>query len=500
MLICKSTRDFLVSFVACFWNRQLSKMMEIYPGVIFLLATRYYQILLVGLASWLSAGRMLLLTNPVFFHQLQPNKGAMVVAVLTVCVGVMDIIYTLIACGCGINLNRTRMFYHLKMETGIHEIRMSDNFNSSQNLTKEGVETQKFCYPLPVIQLLILLTVLMELTYFTFLVVKEHKKNKKAAKISPSLQIPLSALPLHVSHERLTSPTPKELGGGQHFSQFLKVQNNDVEAMRIKDTRRVPRGNQRSRSLPRFHENFDKIKTEVKHQTENSQMKSVSPCNTRIQRSMTLTELQYQDCRTAREAQEDLTNSTQVEPNRSSTRNAGSKLLIRVQVHDAPRVRRSQEDQTSSSSRLNNENLTEALSQIHNSADDSIEVDHVQHISAAQTTFSLALDRDFTKTQTKKKEGHKPSQSSCSNGTEFTTLVRNNLKQHFMKTSSFISMLLVIGLVYSFSMYVFPSFTSVSLMMFFTRLSTFVIIILIASFDKDIIECFEQKVLVHFSK
>ena len=499
MLICKSTRDFLVSFVACFWDRQLSKMMEIYPGVIFLLATRYYQILLVGLASWLSAGRMLLLTNPVFFHQLQPNKGAMVVAVLTVCVGAMDIIYTLIACGCGINLNRTRMFYHLKMETGIHEIRMSDNFNSSQNLTKEGVKTQKFCYPLPVIQLLILLTVLMELTYFTFLVVKEHKKNKKAAKISPSLQIPLSALPLHVSHERLTSPTPKELGGGQHFSQFLKVQNNDVEAMRIKDTRRVPRGNQRSRSLPRFHENFDKIKTEVKHQTENSQMKSVSPCNTQIQRSMTLTELQYQDCRTARKAQEDLTNATQVEPNRSSTRNAGSTLLIRVQVHDAPRVRRSQEDQTSSSSRLNNENLTEAL-QIHNSADDSIEVEQVQHISAAQTTFSLALDRDFTKTQTKKKEGHKPSQSSCSNGTEFTTLVRNNLKQHFMKTSSFISMLLVIGLVYAFSMYVFPSFTSVSLMMFFTRLSTFVIIILIASFDKDIIECFEQKVLVHFSK
>lgn len=41
MLICKSTRDFLVSFVACFWNCQLSKMMEIYPGVIFLLATRY---------------------------------------------------------------------------------------------------------------------------------------------------------------------------------------------------------------------------------------------------------------------------------------------------------------------------------------------------------------------------------------------------------------------------------------------------------------------------
>ena len=46
----------------------------------------------------------------------------------------------------------------------------------------------------------------------------------------------------HGIYERLTAPSPKELGGVQHSSSFQKVQNNDVEANTIKDTRRVPRG------------------------------------------------------------------------------------------------------------------------------------------------------------------------------------------------------------------------------------------------------------------
>ena len=48
-------------------------------------------------------------------------------------------------------------------------------------------------------------------------------------------------------------------------------------------------------------------------------------------------------------------------------------------------------------------------------------------------------------------------------------------------------------------MYVFPELYNASLRMLITRLGTFVVIVLLVVFDKDFIDCFEQKVLVHFS-
>ena len=128
-LILKSTRDFLVSAVACFWKHQLVEIIESNPGIIFLIDSRYYKILYVCLASGLSSGRLLLFTNPVIFHRLQPTIGAMVVGFVTLCVGSLDLIYTWTVCGD--DLKRSTMFIHFSVETGIDKIRIG---NLSQTL------------------------------------------------------------------------------------------------------------------------------------------------------------------------------------------------------------------------------------------------------------------------------------------------------------------------------------------------------------------------------
>jgi len=261
-LILKSTRDFLVSAVACFWNHQLVEIIESNPGIIFLIDSRYYKILFVCLASGLSAGRLLLFTNPVIFHRLQPTIGAMVVGFVTLCVGSLDLIYTWTVCGD--DLKRSNMLIKFSVETGIDEIRIG---NSSQTLTKEEDESHKICYDLPVIQLVILSAIFMELARFIYSVVKKYKKKKKAGKISQSLQ------------------------NGGHLGSLQKVQDLDVEAERIKDTQSI--------------------------KTDSSLMTATPRKLIRKQRSMSLTGLQSQYCLSDREDQDNHNNSSLVVSDRN---------------------------------------------------------------------------------------------------------------------------------------------------------------------------------------
>jgi hypothetical protein len=155
--------------------------------------------------------------------------------------------------------------------------------------------------------------------------------------------------------------------------------------------------------------------------------------------------------------------------------------IIRGDVHDDPSIRR---DQVNDDPTISTE-------------DGIIERDDAQNLSVLQSTANSTLNRKSIETPSRE---DKSPESSTNKMTDFTKVMRNNFKQHCLKTSSFITINIVIGFIYAICLYIFPSFTNISLMMFLNRLSTFVIIILVALFDKDIIECFEQKVLVHFSK
>ena len=603
-LILKSTRDFLVSAVACFWNHQLVEIIESNPGIIFLIGSRYYKILFVCLASGLSAGRFLLFTNPVIFHRLQPTIGAMVVGFVTLCVGSLDLIY--IWTVCGDDLKRSNMLIHFSVETGIDEIRIG---NSSQTLAKEEDESHKICYDLPVIQLVILSAIFMELARFIYSVVKEYKK-KKAGKISQSLQNGGHSGSLQDGGHLGSLENGGHLGSlenGGHSSSLHKVQDLNVEAERIKDTQSIKTDSSFMTATPR--------------------------------------KLMSQDCLSDREDQDNHNNSSLVVSDRNLTRNQGSTLLIRVQVHDAPTIRRDQvhDDPTIRRDQVNddstiirgevhddpsirrvqvhddptirrvqvhdapairrdqvhddptirrdqvhddptirrdqvhdaptirrdqvhddptirrdqvhdaptirrdqahddptirkdqvNDNSTIRRDQVHEDPnirrdqvnDDStiirgdvhddpgirrdqvnddptistedgiIERDDAQNLSVLQSTANSTLNRKSIETASRK---DKSPESSTNKMTDFTKVMRNNFKQHCLKTSSFITINFVIGFIYAICLYIFPSFTNISLMMFLNRLSTFVIIILVALFDKDIIACFEQKILVYFS-
>ena len=634
-LILKSTRDFLVSAVACFWKHQLVEIIESNPGIIFLIDSRYYKILYVCLASGLSSGRLLLFTNPVIFHRLQPTIGAMVVGFVTLCVGSLDLIYTWTVCGD--DLKRSTMFIHFSVETGIDKIRIG---NLSQTLSKED-ESHEICYELPVIQLVILSAIFMEIARFIYSVVQEYKKKKKAGKISPSLQ------------------------NGGHLVSLQKVQDLDVEAERIKDTQSIKTDSSLMTATPRKLMSQDCLSDREDPDNHTNSSLVVSDRNlTRNQGSTLLIRVQVHDAPNIRRVQVDdaptirrvqvhddptirrdqvhdaptirrvqvhddptirrdqvndapIIKRDQVHDDptirrdqvnddptirrdqvhddptirrdqvhddptirrdqvnddptirrvqvhedptirrdqvhdaptirrvqvhedptirrdkvhgnptirRDQVQDAPSfrrdqvhdaPTIRRVQVHDAPTIRRVQvhedptirRDQVHDDPTIRSDQVHDAPTirsdQVHDvptisTEDGIIERDDVLNLSMLQSTANPTLNRKNIETASREDKNPESSNSSHNKMTDLTKVMRNNFKQHCLKTSSFITINFVIGFIYAICLYIFPSFTNISLMMFLNRLSTFVTIILVVLFDKDIIECFEQKILVHFS-
>ena len=111
-------RSLLVSTLACFWNSELRFLVKKIPTLTAgLLSPRFLTNLeLVALCS-LSAGRMLLITHPATFHNIQPTSlGAYVTGFSAVGVSTMDFIYGIVMCSENSN---TLTLFHLKLETGI---------------------------------------------------------------------------------------------------------------------------------------------------------------------------------------------------------------------------------------------------------------------------------------------------------------------------------------------------------------------------------------------
>ena len=186
-ILVQSARAEFMSLIACFWNSELKEFLKVNPLMVHFLSYRSLTLLLLGLASWLSAGRLMLFTNPVVFHKLRPTRTAAVSLFLTVVVITIDFIYGLVVC---YDNPKTMLAVAFRVETGIEESFEINSTTVKQNSTGEQEEdTVQPCYHLPTVPILILSALLMEISRVIYVIITNFKKKKNSRKVNPVKKI-----------------------------------------------------------------------------------------------------------------------------------------------------------------------------------------------------------------------------------------------------------------------------------------------------------------------
>ena len=184
-LILGSTRHFFVSFLSCFLSSNIYYLLETYPGIVHLLSYRYYVLLEICLASCLSVGRLLLFTNPVVFHRFHPSHGARMSCIISLSICAADFIYGWIMCFNG--PSSARIMFNFEIANGLKE-RINSNSTLEEPTNKvHEKEENSFCFHLPTIQVVMLFSLLMELSRIVYVLLKEVKNMKKNPVARPTV-------------------------------------------------------------------------------------------------------------------------------------------------------------------------------------------------------------------------------------------------------------------------------------------------------------------------
>ena len=210
IMICfllNTARCFLLSITVNLWAHNLIEFAETYPtlATIFL-SSRCYANVLTSLLTVKVSVRLLLYVKPVMFHYIPPITGGVIAGLISLSITTLDSSYW---STCR-NWNSTRMEI-VETETRLQGIldmnkttekepnttvgssncKLFDTEN--QNLTAEGklnvnlrnrVEEGFFCYP-PTRLILLALFLLLEISKYLYVGLKEYKKQKKRRKVNP---------------------------------------------------------------------------------------------------------------------------------------------------------------------------------------------------------------------------------------------------------------------------------------------------------------------------
>ena len=180
LLVIGSLRNYIISFIACFWHHQLKKAVETNPLITAgLLSVRPYTIMECAALCALSAGRLLLFVNPVVFHKIQPTSAwAIIVGILAVVLSALDFVFGLLLCKDNPNTNMMKTF---KAETGILDkisfnVTYEEKYNNTELIKKEDDK----CQLIPTLPVLMVLFILLETSRVMYIIRKEYlKKNNK---------------------------------------------------------------------------------------------------------------------------------------------------------------------------------------------------------------------------------------------------------------------------------------------------------------------------------
>ena len=187
LLVIGSLRNYIISFIACFWHHQLKKAVETNPLVTAgLLSVRPYTIMECVALCALSAGRLLLFINPVVFHKIQPTSAwAIIVGILAVVLSALDFVFGLLLCKDNPNTNMMKTF---KAETGILDrisfnVTYEEKYNNTELIKKEDVK----CQLIPTLPVLMVLFILLETSRVMYIIRKDYLK--KPNKVDPTVVI-----------------------------------------------------------------------------------------------------------------------------------------------------------------------------------------------------------------------------------------------------------------------------------------------------------------------
>jgi len=188
LLAALTIRSLLMSFVACFWSINLSEIVLRYPILTTtVLSIRLYILAATATICSLSCGRLLLVTNPVLFHNIRHSSyGAIVAGALVFIVSVLDITYMSLVCNENTN---TRPLFNFQMEMGImaqDDFKTTIPVTDKPNATKSENE-KKFCNTFPIFLVLVICSLFLETVKVLFVLVKEFlKKKKKINQVRPT--------------------------------------------------------------------------------------------------------------------------------------------------------------------------------------------------------------------------------------------------------------------------------------------------------------------------
>ena len=430
-LILGSTRHFFVSFLSCFLSSNIYYLLETYPGIVHLLSYRYYVLLEICLASCLSVGRLLLFTNPVVFHRLQPSHGARISCIISLSICATDFIYGWIMCFNG--PSSPRIMFNFKIDNGLWE-RMNSNSTTEEPTNKlHEKEENSFSFHLPTIQVLMLFSLLMELSRIVFVFLKEVKKMKKNP-VAPTVSKGNQAVSQGSSYN---NPEPC-----QTASTFLSG------------------ALQRSSSQPISLENEVGNNSNGQGVIDNTISVLVEIIRTDIESPQNSLLMPYDDDRQV---------VINVSPIRTSEANTSHLNGSSKRLSDSRRSCSDLQDLVLSRPSSNNRVTPEIILDPH-------------FRSFNTPTMSQEVEVDIL-----------PIQTGVNTNQSFVLKV---IKQQCMKSATFITINILAGFIITGLMYTFPSFSNIPLMLV-NRFLSYVLVLLLFLVDKDITECLKEKVQIY---
>ena len=225
-IIIGCTRCFAISTAACFWQEQLKVIMEENPTLISVLSYRYFVIFGASLLCAMSAGRLLLMTNPVVFHGINPTTGAVVLCFVTVLICVLDFTYGWILC---FGSSSTKILItNFEKEIGIWKEDVQNQTTLAEYWTQND-----YCIQLPTLIIILLLTLVLEFFKFVFVFLKEIRKLKKTKTdtVWSKVDQPI--------HQSVTVSQKDEVTGRQNSSKCLKSLTVDCSSNLKSESRKL---------------------------------------------------------------------------------------------------------------------------------------------------------------------------------------------------------------------------------------------------------------------
>ena len=144
----------------------------------------------------ISAGRLLLFVKPVVFQEVPPNIGALVVFIVAVLASFVDMTYTWVFSTRNVSLEKSMHMVVFKAEMGIKQDLVEyDKANYGRNSTVETTEEKEPYYFLPMMQILIFGSIGLEITKVVYAITKEYIKLKKVNRVKHQVNSPVVIQP-----------------------------------------------------------------------------------------------------------------------------------------------------------------------------------------------------------------------------------------------------------------------------------------------------------------